>query len=254
MLVTGVIPVHNHAHWVNDAVDSMALQTYRPLRIVVVDDGSSDGSTDAVVGRLNGVRSIPKNDEPKTYVGKHRCGDVDVMVLQFSQGHGPSFARNFGIRVGWEGTDVFAFLDSDDVYEPGKIARSVAKFQAAPDHLGVVYTDFDTIRPDGLRFRQHKEPFGRQRLLQECLVNCDSLISKKALEGCGLFDESLRVCEDYDLWLRISEKFMITHIPESLVTIRVGDHSSTSRIQTDVWKACYARVFQKLQERLSGKN
>lgn len=251
MLVTAVIPVHNHENWVFDAVESVASQDYRPLRIVVVDDGSTDNSTHAVLKHLYKPRQPEKQGEPWVAMGKLPQWDVDVMVQRFSQAHGPSFARNWGFRVGWDGTDLFAMLDSDDVYLPGKIARSVAKFQEAPDHIGIVYSDYDTVRPDGLRVRQYKEPFDRARLLQECIINCDSLISKKALNDCGVFDEQLRVAEDYDLWLRVTEQFMAVHLPEPLLLIRVGMHSSTSTVPSETWKQCYARVFQKVHERIN---
>lgn len=249
LAVTAVIPVHNHRQWVNDALDSVVLQDHRPLRVVLVDDGSTDGSTEAVVARLYRPKGPAQQGEPWAAVGRLPGSDVDVMVQRFKEAKGPSFARNWGLRVAWEGTDVFALLDSDDVYLPGKISRSLARIAAAPDHVGVAYSDYDTLRPDGLRVREFKEPYSRERLLSECIVNCDSLVSRKALEAVGLFDEELRVCEDYDLWLRISERFLLSHVPESLVTLRVGGHSSTSTVEKEVWEACRRRVTDKARSR-----
>lgn len=247
--VTVVIPVHNHAGWVNDAIDSVASQDYRPLRIVVVDDGSTDGSSDAVLRRLYKLRGPAVQGEPFAALGKLTKWGVDVMVQRFKEARGPAFARNWGMRIGWEGTDIFGLLDSDDLYSPGKVSRSVAKFVECPEHVGVVYSDYDTLRPDGVRLRQYKEPFDRFVLLRECIVNCDSLVSKKAVEACGLMDEEMRVCEDYDWWVRISERFMLVHLPESLVTVRVGEHSSTSSVPKEVWQWCYQRVMNKARER-----
>lgn len=246
-LVTAVIPTHNHEHWVCDAVKSVANQDYPRKRIVVVDDGSTDKSTEAVLSILHSVQTPPEQGDVWSAWG--RVGSTITMVQRLPVAHGPSFARNLGIAVAKDETDVFAFLDSDDIYEPGKISKSVRVLLTAPDHIGVVYSDYDTLRPDGLRLRQYKEPYSRERLLQECIVNCDSLVTRKALEQCGTFDESLRVCEDFDLWLRISEKFMFSHIPESLVTIRVGQHSSTSQVANATWTSCYNRVFEKLKQR-----
>lgn len=247
--VTVVIPVHDHMDWVFEAVESAARQDYRPLRIVVVDDGSTDGSADAVARQLYRPKGPSQQGEPWACLGQLTKWKVDVLVHRFKDARGPSFARNWGMKAAWEGTDVFAFLDSDDLYEPGKISKSVARFLDAPGLVGAVYSDYDTLRPDGLRVREWKEPYSRQRLLQECIVNCDSLVSKEAIDAVGGFDDTLRVVEDYDLWLRLSEKFLISHVPESLVTVRVGEHSSTSRVQTETWRRCYARVFEKLRER-----
>ncbi len=77
------------------------------------------------------------------------------------------------------------------------------------------------------------------------------MVSKAAIEQCGKFDESLRVCEDYDLWVRVTEKFIAVHIPEVLVIKRVGDHSSTAQVKNEIWQSCYRRVFDKTRERLA---
>lgn len=253
MQVTAVIPVHNHCLWVNDAIDSVARQDYPDKRISVVDDGSTDSSFDSVVKRLYKPQGRQYENGVVQVLGKLMHTDVLMMVSRLPKAGGPAAARNFGINVGWEDTDVFALLDSDDMYEPGKISKSMEVFKDAPDQVGVVYSDFDTLNPDGLRLRQWKEPFSRERLVRECLVNCDSLVSKKALEACGLFDETLRVCEDYDLWLRISERFVLVHIPESLVQIRVGPHSSSSSVAKPLWEENYRRVMMKAQARANGQ-
>lgn len=215
--VTVIIPCYNRARWVGQAVTSALSQDY-PCRVVVIDDGSSDGSADAV----------PKRPE--------------VTVLRLETPHGPSFARNHGIRDTFGTTEVFAFLDSDDFYRPGKISKSVAKLA---DGVAVVYSDYDTLREDGLLQREWKEPFSRARLFRECVVSSHALVTKRALEVCGFFDEDLRVCEDYDLWLRLSNKFAVEHIPESLVTMRVGSHDSTATVKKEVWEASWRRVREK---------
>lgn len=247
MTVTAVIPVHNHARWVLGAVRSVARQAVRPLRVVVVDDGSSDGSADAVLAALTEVRRA-EGAVPSAARGRLRGSDVEVMLCGLPEARGPSFARNWGIRAAWDDTEFFALLDSDDFYLPGKIESALAALR--DPHVGAVYSDYDTLRPDGLRLRQYKEPFSRGRLLQECVVNCDSVVRRAALESVGLFDEGLRVCEDYDLWLRLSEKYLIHHVPESQVVIRVGPHSSTAQVRGPVWQDCHRRVFEKLRGRL----
>lgn len=246
--VTAVIPCHNHVQWVLDAIESVASQNYKNKRIVVVDDGSTDGSFERVADSLYKPRRLTDKDV-RIAVGRTPNHPVDLIIYRFETASGPSFARNHGIKAAWDGTDIFAFLDSDDMYEPGKISQSVERFMEAPQLVGAVYSDYDTLSPKGTRFREYKEPYSRARLVQECIVNCDSLVNKAALGAAGLFDEELRVCEDFDLWLRISESHTLVHIPESLVTIRVGSHSATGNVQKDVWEACYKRVMQKTHER-----
>ncbi len=251
-IVTAIIPVHNHATWVNDAVRSVVTQDYDPLSLVVVDDGSTDGSHEQVLSCLESLKEGKvEGEDARAWSGTIR--GISTIVLRFGEAGGPSLARNRGFKVAQQvfAPGIVAFLDSDDMYMPGKISKSVTRFQES-SAVGVVYSDFDTLRPDGLRLRQYKEPFSRRRLLEECIVNCDSLVLADAFGKAGGFDPDLRVCEDYDLWLRISEKYLLNHVPESLVTIRVGEHSSTSQIQSETWKRCYTRVFEKAKERAGG--
>jgi glycosyltransferase involved in cell wall biosynthesis len=243
--VTAIIPLHNHEKWIKDAILSIATQDFRPLRIVVVDDGSKDGSVAEVLSLLT-VYSSQHN----IYVGKLRDHNANLMLIKLPNPTGPANARNIGIQQVFDDTDIFAFLDSDDVYEQGKISKSVAKFEEFGVHCGVVYSDYETFRSDSVRIREYKEPYSRKRLLEECIINCDSLVSKKVFETVGFFDPELRVAEDYDLWLRASEHFLCFHIPEHLVSIRVGVHSSTSTVKSEVWKKCWNRVMEKTKERL----
>lgn len=247
-VVTIVMPCHNHVRWVKEAFASVAAQTYTAKRLVVVDDGSTDGSHEAALSLLQNCYEVTAATGPQVWVGG--VPGMNVMIHRFEQAGGPSFARNHGVRCGWEGTDAFAFLDSDDAYHPEKLARSVAKWSEAPEHVGGVYSDYSTANEQtGVVVREYKEPFSRLRLMRECLPNMDSLVSKLALEKCGLFDEEMRVCEDYDLWFRISEKFLLVHLPEDLVTIRTGGHSSTSTVRRDVWEKNWRRIGEKAQER-----
>lgn len=249
-LVTCIIPVFNHEKWVERAIKSVATQDYKNKRIVVVDDGSEDNSYGEISSLLTEKRIIKEEEGLNVVMGL--LFGVKSLIFHFDKNHGPSIARNYAIKSAWDGTDYFAFLDSDDFYLPGKISKSVEIFNENPI-IGEVYSDYSTINiHTGFTQRQFKEPFSFSRLTQECIINNDSLISKKALEAVGMYDEQLRVCEDYDLHLRINEKFISVHIPEDLVGISVGRHSSTSTVSKELWESCYKRVFDKFRERHSG--
>lgn len=249
-VVTVVIPVHNHQQWVAGAIESVTHQDYPAdkLRIVVIDDGSQDGSADMVRAQLEShrIRELPGSQRETKGMTRHRF--LPLIMVSRSVAEGPSSARNLGIQIGWDGTDIFGLLDSDDEYDRLKIRKSVNPFLVS-DKIGVVYSDYDTLRPDGLRIRQYKEPFSRDRLVQECIINCNSLVLKEAFEDCGTFDPEMRVAEDYDLWMRISEKYVCHHLAESLVTIRVGEHSSSAQVPTEIWRRNWQRVMSKAEER-----
>ena len=233
--VTAVLPLHNHACWVQDAIWSVVRQGYRPLQIVVVNDGSTDDSRDKVLALMKSPKQLNN-----VFLGT--VEDLKIALLDYPAARGPSFARNQGIKYAWPETDIFALLDADDLYEQGKISKSVAKL-CQSELIGMVYTDYDTLNPQGLRLRQYKEPYSRERLMADCHINCDSLVKKKAFDDVGLFDESLRVCEDFHMWARLTERYVAAHIAESLLTIRVGEHSSSSTVSKETWQKCYQKVM-----------
>lgn len=249
MLCTIVIPLHNHAKWIGDALNSAISQTYPYKRIIIVDDGSTDDSSEVVVCHMDKMAFPAEQREP--WVVKGLVDGVEVLLCKFSEAHGPAFARNWGIQSDTD-CSYYAFLDSDDIYHPQKVEKSIKLIQTAPNEIGAVYSDYETFTESGRVIREFKPSFSREVLLRECIVNCDSVVTRAALEQVGGFCHELRVAEDLDLWLRISEHFMIAHIPEALVKIRVGDHSSTANVEKEIWRQCHAKVYERLRIRMQG--
>jgi glycosyltransferase involved in cell wall biosynthesis len=124
--------------------------------------------------------------------------------------------------------------------------------------IGVVYGDYDVVHTStGKIIREYKEPYNRRRLVRECIVHSGSLILKDALvsveEDTGFYDEEMRTCEDYDLWMRISEKYIIAHVPKSLTKVRVTGDNSSFIVNQEVWQKNWARVMEKMQARINGQ-
>lgn len=246
--VTAVLPCHNHAKWVTDAIDSVVQQTRRPDNIIIVNNGSKDNSKEVILNKFSdGVRHI-KYDTCEQYQGQ--IDGIEAVLFNTDKGLGPSKARNLAVDAMLSDTDIFALLDTDDFYHPTKIEKSLKIIEEDPHNVGMVYSDYQTYNPDtNIYIREYKEPFSRARILQECLPNSDSLITAKVFQTVGLFDESYRVCEDFHLWQRIAERFMIVHIPENLVTIRVGNHSTTAQVDKSVWEDSWRRMYEDLRRR-----
>jgi glycosyltransferase involved in cell wall biosynthesis len=251
--VTVVIANHNYGKWLPEAIRSAVEDPWPNKLIVVVDDGSTDGSPHIVRSLMGDIQPWTSPDGQMVGIeGKYIGADVPIRLVVMGKANGPSVARNVAIETTWQDTDYYAILDADDKFKPGKIEACVRRMMAAPEEIGAVYTDYDTVNQSWVVTRVLKEPFNYNRLVRECIVHSACVINKKALEKVGVYDPELRTCEDYDLWLRISEKFLICHVPQSLMTVRVGDHDSTHTVQKETWNNNWQRVMTKLQQRHNG--
>ncbi len=205
--VSVVLPTYNRGWILEQAVESVLGQDYAHLELIVVDDGSTDGTS----GLLS------------------RFGDRITVIRQPNRG--VSAARNTGIRAA--AGELIALLDSDDTWLPGKVAAQVSFFANHPDAL-VCQTEEVWIR-NGVRVnpgKRHRKESGMifERSLALCLVSPSAVMMKSSLlDQVGLFDESLPACEDYDLWLRIAWKYPIHLIDQPLIVKRGGHDDQLSR-------------------------
>lgn len=212
-LVSVIIPTFDRSEMVCEAIQSVFKQTYRHVELIVIDDGSRD-LTEAV------VKECFENKDPELAAQYYRLPNSGV-----------SRARNFGIGV--SKGEIIAFLDSDDLWGPNKLARQVRYFDEHPG-ARIVHTDEVWIR-NGEHLNQkkiHTKLGGRifQHCLPLCIISPSSVaIRRSALQEVGCFDESLPVCEDYDLWLRMAAAFEIDYIPEKLITKRGGHEDQLSK-------------------------
>lgn len=250
-IISAIIPCKNHEDWVCGALDSIVKQKYAKLRFGFIDDGSIDKSWERVTSQCKDLKQhqLTRTTEPAELLSGSYSG-YSILLARFSQSYGPSCARNYMIKSMLDNTDIFAFLDSDDEYEEGKIDKSVRYFLENP-FCGIVYSDYTTEHVhSGVRERQFKLPYSRKLLLQgECVANMDSLFRSEIFKKIGMFDESLNSCEDLDIYVRASDDFLLCHIPENLVKIRVHNRSSTDLISKERWQENYSKVFEKLKNK-----
>ena len=207
-LVSIVIPSYNRRHFVLDAIDSCLAQTHPHIEIIVVDDGSVDGSADAI---------------------RERYGAAVKLIRQANQG--PGIARNRGIAAARG--EYIHFLDADDQLRPDKIAICLAAFERLPE-VSVIYTHFQFVAPDGKRklptppFEQYSDDVYCELLRQTgCLIlTSSSMMRGDALREVGGFadDASFRSAEDWDLFLRLAARFKFHGINQRLVLRRMHDN------------------------------
>lgn len=205
--VSVIIPTFNRRHCLPRALDSVLAQTVSPLEIIVVDDGSDDGSDDLI-----------RSDYPQIHYFR-----------QYNLG--VSAARNRGIaeaRGSW-----LAFLDSDDEWLPHKLARQLALVASRPGYP-LVHSDEIWIRR-GLRVnpkRKHGKAGGNifRRCLPLCVISPSAAMLRSDLFAeLGGFDESLPACEDYDLWLRVCSRYPVAYVDAPLLCKYGGHDDQLSR-------------------------
>ncbi|MCY3555030.1 MAG: glycosyltransferase [Gemmatimonadetes bacterium] len=198
--VSVVIPTYNREDRLPSAIRSVLEQTAPPAEIIVVDDGSTDG-TPALVHAMPEVRYLRQENQ------------------------GVSAARNHGIRAAEH--DWIALLDSDDEWLPRKVERQWDALEREPQ-FRFCHTDEIWIRR-GRRvnpMKKHAKHGGH--IFQHCLPLCvispsSALIHRALFERFGMFDPELPVCEDYDLWLRICAREPVLYVDEPLL-LKFGGH------------------------------
>jgi len=206
--VSIIIPTFNRASKVARAISSVLSQTISDYEIIVVDDGSTDRTSLAL-----------------TSFGSH------IRVITHFEQLGVSAARNTGVKS--TRSPFIAFLDSDDYWLPEKLAVQLSFFLEHPEAVAC-QTQEKWIR-NGLLVnpkKKHLKPSGDifSQSLKLCLVSPSAVMLKRSLmEEVGLFDETFPCCEDYDLWLRVTCRYPVHLIDQTLVVKEGGAADQLSR-------------------------
>ncbi len=199
--VSVIIPAHNLASSLGEAIESALAQTHKDLEIVVVDDGSTD-DTEKVVSQYR-TRIIYMQQERK----------------------GVAAARNRGIKI--SGGEYVAFLDADDLWLPEKLEEQVPYLHQSPE-TGLVCSDWSlisdqgSVEPSVLTNRNHVgSGYVFRQIVESSFILTSTVIARRScLEEAGLFDESFPTAEDLDLWLRISYRHNVALVRKPLVIKR----------------------------------
>ena len=200
--VSVIIPTLNRINTLQRAIDSVIAQSFKSIEIIVVDNGSSDGS----------VKMLKKYYPTVKVIHEHKVG--------------VSASRNKGIK--YASSPWIAFLDSDDAWDQNKLEKQINLLHNSHDKYRLIHTNEIWIR-NGKKINQMKkhQKFGGY-IFNECLSLCcvspsSVLIDRSIFDDMGLFNENLPVCEDYDMWLRICSKEEVLFLDEKL-TFKYGGH------------------------------
>ena len=202
MRITVVIPTYNRIGVIQRAIESVLNQTRPADQIIVVDDGSTDGTATLL---------------EKTYGNQ-------LTLTSLPENMGVSAARNHGIRKSTG--DWIALLDSDDEWIKTKLATQQAALEQASHVL--CHTEEIWIRNGSRVNAMNKHTKRGGYIFQYCLPLCvispsSVLIDKKIFDDVGYFDETLPACEDYDLWLKICARHPVLFVPTPQL-IKYGGH------------------------------
>lgn len=235
-LVSIVIPVYNGADYLNETIESALAQTYEPIEVIVVNDGSTDGGATAAIAKQFGDR---------------------IRYFEKENG-GVSTALNLGIekmRGEW-----FSWLSHDDLYTPEKIAHQIKLLDrmdstqktilsCGTDLIDEVGRPIQRLRKRTKGFYTSDEMFD-YLMLEACLSGCALLVPKQAFEEAGMFPTNYRYIQDWVLWVDMAlagYEFLVTTNP--YVKSRVHPKQQTKRI-SDVAPIESRRFFEQLLKRL----
>ncbi len=201
MTISVIIPTFNRSATIQRCLDSVLKQTHQADEIIVIDDGSTDRTSELIQNNYNNIKYIHQENS------------------------GVSSARNTGIQESV--SEWLAFLDSDDEWLPNKLETQLETIQQNPG-FRLIHSDEIWVR-NGRRVNpKHKHQKYGGNIYEYCLPLCcispsAVMIHRSLFNEIGLFDENLPACEDYDLWLRICSDHSVLFIDEPLI-IKYGGH------------------------------
>ncbi len=232
-LVSIIIPVYNGIPYLREAIESALAQTYSPIEILVINDGSTDnGATDALA---------------RTYGEK-------IRYLSKPNG-GVASALNLGIKE-MKG-EYFSWLSHDDVYYPEKIEKQIHYLNTLPSSVRpytILYSDFEFIDKDSHYLSTVTMPnvtpqkFRSSILFESFLHGCSTLIPRSCFVICGLFNEQLRTTQDYDYWFRIAARYHFTYQPEVLIKSRTHAEQGTQTMSAIHYRECTEFFIRAVNE------
>ncbi len=217
-LVSVVIATYNSGDYLREAVDSVLSQTVTDLELLVVDDGSTDGTRDLIAN----------------------VSDPRVIYIWQPNG-GQTVAKNHGVRR--SRGEFIGFCDGDDYWYPNKLELQLPKFNQS-SRTGVVYSPADTIDEHGkLLGGEIAEKFSGQVTDELFLRNFvpfgTAMVRRRCMEEVGGFDESLAMGIDWDLWLRISARYHFDYVPQSTYAYRIWSGQMSRN-----WRGRYSNAFR----------
>jgi len=203
--VSVIIHTYNNEKFIAETVESVLNQTYKDYAVIVVDDGSVDGTRDALIPYMQKIR------------------------YHYKENGGIASAKNAGISL--SETEFVAFLDHDDLWVPDKLQLQMEHFNENPQ-IGLVYAKYTSFR-DGkeLRTKPEKGYSGwifKELLAKSFIQTSTVVVKRECLDAVGPYDETFSLGDEYDMFLRIAQKFQCGFVDKGLTRYRVHDTNASN--------------------------
>ena len=223
MLVSIIMPVYNGQLYIIESIESVLAQTYENWELIIVNDGSTD-KTEEIIFKFQNLSNKVK------YFYKVNEGQVK--------------ATNFGILK--SNGEYVAFLDSDDLWENDKLNRQI-NFILKNKNVDFLYSKYNSIDENGNLLctnNSHDSLNHYKDLLKRCFIGRLTVIVKKSiLIELNLFDEFLHSTDDWDMWIRISEKFKLSFLDEVVASYRIHPQSMSKNLYNQLLNV--SKVYSK---------
>ncbi len=213
-LISAIIPVYNRPGHIREAIQSVLVQTWRPLELIVGDDGSTDQT----------------RQEVQKAVENFRSADVRGKILDLKHSGFPGAVRNRCVEEA--SGEYLAFLDSDDLWLPRKLEKQIALFLEEPE-LQLVHTREEwnrsgkIISQSKLRHKRGGDVF--MDALKKCIIGPSTvMIRRDFYQETGGFRDDLEIAEDYEYWLRLTAVTEVRFLDDPLTVKRAGHNDQLS--------------------------
>lgn len=219
--VSVVMPVHNCEQYIQSAIDSILNQSFSDFEFIIIDDGSTDNTS----------KILAKNRD-------------DIRIRIFSQPKKLGIPKTLNNAISLCRGLYIARQDADDLSHPNRLSFQV-DFMDKYQDMALVGTWAETMDMLGNKESLLKLPCNfieihKKLLVQNCFIHGSVLIRHNLLKEVGIYDEKMELAQDYDLWLRMSEKFKLSNIPKYLYCYRIHFSSVSNKMKN------LQRIYKKI--------
>ncbi|KZL90196.1 glycosyltransferase family 2 protein [Clostridium magnum] len=215
MKISIITPSYNQGKYIEETIKSVNIQNYKDIEHIVVDGKSSD----------NTIEILERYEKNIKYVSEKDTGQANAV--------------NKGIKMA--SGDIIGWLNSDDLYMPNTISKVMEYFKKNPK-CDILYANAHFVDVNGTIIGKYPtERFDYKRLADRCYICQPSVFfRKKAIEDIGYLDESLHLCLDYELWMRIGKKYRFYYIDDYLSCSRMYQENKTLSRSDEMYEEAHS--------------